>query len=339
MYLISPDKKQYKANLHCHSTNSDGRKTPEELREMYKRHGYSVLAITDHERPFDHSNLTDDEFLLLTGYEVYIRPSQNAVFDIYASEIHLNLFSRDPHNETYICYSRPYCKYIPMREHDGLVRAGSEKPREYTREYINEFIRTAKDNGYIVSYNHPYWSMESEADVLATEGCFSMEMVNYNSYLMNRLEHNGALYDKLLMAGKKIFCHGADDNHNRYPEGHPECDSFGGFTMIMADSLDYDSVFSAMENGEMYSSMGPVFKSVEYVDGHLHIECSPVSAIIVYRGAKQTERAVAPVGETITSADFDIDDGAKFIRISLVDAFGRWADTRGFMREELEENE
>ena len=26
IYLISPDKKQYKANLHCHSTLSDGKK-------------------------------------------------------------------------------------------------------------------------------------------------------------------------------------------------------------------------------------------------------------------------------------------------------------------------
>ena len=36
MYLISPLKKQYKANLHSHSTISDGKKTPEELKELYK---------------------------------------------------------------------------------------------------------------------------------------------------------------------------------------------------------------------------------------------------------------------------------------------------------------
>ena len=47
-YLISPDKKQYKANLHCHSVLSDGRKTPEELVEAYKSRGYGILAITDH---------------------------------------------------------------------------------------------------------------------------------------------------------------------------------------------------------------------------------------------------------------------------------------------------
>ena len=40
-YLIDPAKKQYKANLHCHSVLSDGHCTPEELKAMYKAHGYS----------------------------------------------------------------------------------------------------------------------------------------------------------------------------------------------------------------------------------------------------------------------------------------------------------
>ena len=46
--FISKDKKQFKANMHCHSTISDGKLTPEELKAAYKAQGYSVLAITDH---------------------------------------------------------------------------------------------------------------------------------------------------------------------------------------------------------------------------------------------------------------------------------------------------
>lgn len=335
MYLISPEKPQYKANLHCHSTLSDGSKTPEELKEMYKSHGYSVLAITDHERPYDHSAMTEDDFLMLTGYEAYIRPDRNADYDVYAPEIHLNLFAEDPSNMTYICYNRPYCKYIPQHEHNTLIRAGSEEPREYTREYVNKFILTARDNGYIVGYNHPYWSMESEADTLATEGCFSFEMVNYNSYVMNRLEHNGALYDKMLKSGMRIFCHAADDNHNRRPVGDPACDSFGAFTMIMAENLDYKTVFSAMEKGEMYSSMGPLFKSIEYSEGQLHIECSPVSVIIVYTGSKHPRCVYADGDEGMTSADIEVDGRAEYIRVSAIDRDGKWADTRGFTREEI----
>ncbi len=336
MYLINPAKPQFKANLHCHSNMSDGSCTPEELKEMYKRHGYSILAITDHELPCDHSAMTEEDFLMLTGYEAYIRMDKNAAYDVYSQkEAHLNLFARDPHNVSYVCYNKPYCKYIPHDKHDTLIKVGTEEQREYTPEYINRFIRTAKDNGYIVSYNHPCWSMTPETDVMAIDGCFSLEMINYNSYVTNRLEYNGALYDKLLLAGKKIYCHGVDDNHNRNPEGHPACDSFGGFTMIMADTLDYGSVFRAMESGNMYSSMGPEISCAEYSDRRLHIECSPASVIMVYVGSKNPHRVYAPAGDTVTSADITVDEGARYLRISVIDKDGNRADTRGFSREEL----
>ena len=65
-YLISPDQKQYKANLHCHSILSDGKLPPETLKEMYKAHGYDILAITDHERPHCHQQLADPDFMMIT---------------------------------------------------------------------------------------------------------------------------------------------------------------------------------------------------------------------------------------------------------------------------------
>ena len=37
------------ANLHSHSTHSDGVYTPEELVRIAKDEGYSALAITDHD--------------------------------------------------------------------------------------------------------------------------------------------------------------------------------------------------------------------------------------------------------------------------------------------------
>lgn len=40
--------KWYKANLHTHTTMSDGVRTPEETAAGYRRHGYQILAITDH---------------------------------------------------------------------------------------------------------------------------------------------------------------------------------------------------------------------------------------------------------------------------------------------------
>jgi DNA polymerase III alpha subunit len=80
--LISSDKKQYKANLHCHSVLSDGCRTPEELKEMYRSRGYDILAITDHERPFQHQSLAEKDFIMLTGYECYIRPDPAGKYNV-----------------------------------------------------------------------------------------------------------------------------------------------------------------------------------------------------------------------------------------------------------------
>ncbi len=336
-YLISPNRKQYKANLHCHSTLSDGKRTPESLKELYKSHGYDILAITDHERPRCHQNLSDPDFMMITGYECYIRPDRNGRCNPYSEEVHLNLLARDPQNTTMICCNEVYCKYL-IRDNamDEIVcRAGSERPREYTPEYIDEYIRTAKENGYIVAYNHPYWSMEDEASIIAHEGCFSMEICNYGSYMLNNLEYCGALYDKMLFKGNRIFCHGADDNHNDFPIDHPNNDSFGAFTMIMPETFTYDSVIEAMENGEMYASMGPLFREVSIEGDKLHVECSEVSHIFVYNGGKRPGRLHAAMGESLTSGDFVIDPNARYVRVSIRDAQGRWADTRGFFREEI----
>ncbi len=336
MYLISPFKKQYKANLHCHSVLSDGKKTPSELKERYKRRGYSILSITDHEVPKSHSYLSDEAFIAITGYETYVRPNPECIYDVYDKEIHINLFARESENEAIVCYNPKYCKYMPSEEKEKLKKVGSQREREYSVSYINELIKTARENGYIAAYNHPWWSQESEADIMKYEGFFSMEMCNYGSYQIGRLEYNAALYDKMLSCGKRIFCHSADDNHNTHPSDSPHCDSFGAFTMIMPESFTYASVIDAMEKGEMYSSMGPTFKEVSMDGNKIHIECSDVERIMVFTGSKAPKGLFAERGETINSADFEIDDRAKFVRVSVVDKYGNFADTRGFFRDELE---
>lgn len=336
MYLLSPHKKQFRANLHCHSTRSDGRLSPEELKQAYQNRGYQILAITDHEAPKNHTALSEENFLLLTGYEAYIRPDPHCGYNIFAPEIHLNLFARDPHNERIVCFNPYYCKYISEEEKDNLQKVGSQRVREYTVEYINEFIQTARDHGYLVSYNHPVWSMEAEERILAYEGIFSMELVNGSAMVENNLEYSGPLYQKMLQAGKRIFVHSSDDNHNKFPFHDPRCDSFVGATMILADTLQYDAVIGAMEAGEMYSTMGPTFSEVSFDGETVHVECSDVRVISCRFGScKKVLRVCAAEGETVCSADFKLHPKARYVQISIMDSRGRYADTRGYFRDEL----
>ena len=144
---IKKDQPQYKANLHCHSTVSDGKLTPAELKDAYKNHGYSILCITDHETPCDHTDLTDEDFLMLTGYEAYIRQTEGK-HDAYRSEVHINLFAKDPHNVAVVNYNPGYCHYVKDEAaREALVKVGSQEKREYTVEYINNFVKTARENG------------------------------------------------------------------------------------------------------------------------------------------------------------------------------------------------
>mgnify|MGYP000789433803 FL=1 len=60
-------KKWYKGNLHTHSTNSDGRLSPEEVIKLYREEGYDFLALTDHW--FMGEERQEENFLLLSGAE------------------------------------------------------------------------------------------------------------------------------------------------------------------------------------------------------------------------------------------------------------------------------
>ncbi len=57
-YLLPENGSFYKANLHCHSTVSDAKLTPEEIKKAYMEHGYSIVAYTDHDVLVPHNDLT-----------------------------------------------------------------------------------------------------------------------------------------------------------------------------------------------------------------------------------------------------------------------------------------
>ena len=48
MFLDMTGKKRLKAGFHTHTTNSDGRLSPDEAIALYGANGYDILALTDH---------------------------------------------------------------------------------------------------------------------------------------------------------------------------------------------------------------------------------------------------------------------------------------------------
>lgn len=336
--MILLHERQFKANLHAHSVLSDGRKTPEELKELYRSKGYSILAVTDHERPCDHSAMSEPDFLMLTGYEVYIRPDPEGRYNRYAPEVHLNLLAKNPHNTDLICPHRAYIKYVPEAEFENLHTCGPDTPRAYTTEYINRFIQIAKEDGYLVTYNHPVWSMEDPERIRSYDGIFSMEISNFTSEAERLPEYNGALYDWLLRSGKRWYAHAADDNHNAYPLDGPRGDSFGGMTYLCTDDgeLTYGGVIRALESGTFYASSGPQILSLEADGkGQVSVRTTPASSVVLMTGSKTPALALPETdGGFVTEASFSVPEQAPYFRIHLNGAGGGYADSRGYFRDE-----
>ncbi len=63
--------KWYKAALHTHTCGSDGGFLQEDIAKLYRKRGYNVLALTDHERSNDIRGLSGPGFLVINGIELH----------------------------------------------------------------------------------------------------------------------------------------------------------------------------------------------------------------------------------------------------------------------------
>ena len=182
-YLISDTLNSYKTNLHTHSTCSDGGLTPAEIKDHYKANGYSVLCITDHDVFIPHNDLTDEDFLMLNGYELEVNQPATEVSPITGNgkTCHMCLVATDPDMETPVCWHRE--KYIPAKAQPskGLVKFDPNVPdyvRVYSCEGVSDMMRLGRENGFFVTYNHPTWSCEDYSDYIGYENMHAMEIAN-----------------------------------------------------------------------------------------------------------------------------------------------------------------
>ena len=202
-------------------------------------------------------------------------------------------------------------------------------------EWNNHMIRRCRDKGFFVTYNHPNWSMENYAQYMGYNGMHAMEICNFGCVAVGYDDYNSVAYDDMLRGNKRIYCIATDDNHNHGDPATRRYDSFGGFTMIKADKLDYRTVTKALEDGHFYASMGPEIKALWYEDGMVHLECSPAEKIIFTVGQRRTRLIWTNEGEFVTEANFDINANDVYFRITVIDEKGRCADTNAYFYDDL----
>ena len=78
--LSAQSYRYYKAQMHCHSTNSDGELSPEQVVDEYRNRGYEILFLTDHNVMSDIAYLSTPAILCINSEELTFDKHMNGFF-------------------------------------------------------------------------------------------------------------------------------------------------------------------------------------------------------------------------------------------------------------------
>lgn len=164
-----------KGNLHCHTTESDGRFSPKEVVERYKAGGYDFLAITDHDRM---TIFETDELLLIPGVEIAMSRSK------LGESFHVIIL--------------------------GLEDIGSLD--ELKKMEIDDLLGNVLSRGGFAFIAHPYWSGLTTNDLLTIENLSAIEVFNSTCDNVGK-GYSTVYWDVLLSQGSDVKGLAVDDTH------------------------------------------------------------------------------------------------------------------------------
>ena len=329
-HLLPQVDRYFKANLHTHSTISDGKLTPEEVKEGYKALGYQILCLTDHNTIVNHSNMNEPDFLMLTGIEININAPNMTKID--GKTYHMILIAKEPDN---LWCPAKLRRWFPINEEYERKTQYGDLELQYSPDSINNMITKATEKGFLVMYNHPTWSCQTYEDYMGLEGLWGMELRNTECCMIGHNENNFRVYRDILRSGRLIFPLGTDDMHYRRSLGK-------SWIMVGANDLSYGSVIEALEKGNFYMSCGPEIKDISLDGNMLKVSCSDAQRISVETHGRMA-RAVCAEDEPLQEAEFNLeqyfskvaDDPNAFFYVTVTAPDGSYATTRPFYVKDL----
>lgn len=311
---VFPEEGQwFKGNLHMHTTLSDGRVSPSEAIERYRKNGYDFIAITDHRCPgitvepgedgyFGAETVEAGNMLLLSGVE-WDTGGANTDLPGDTSCAHI------------LGIGMTSC---PEQDIRPLQKNRHPKPQE--------IIETIRRDGGIAILAHPSWSVMDPSAIRDMKGLTAAEIFNG----VSTIPWNGARGDSSAWFdiwathyGIRMPAVAGDDAHGYDGD---ECQSF---TMVKAASLTRNDIIHALETGSFYASQGPKFleAAIDSEKGILHIESSTdAMTMVTYSNHIWTKnRVMSLVGNH--AADYEIEPGETYVRVEIIDNYGKKAYT------------
>ena len=279
-----------------------------------------------------HKELCDEDFVALHGYEVAIKRDLNKHTALFMPVYHLNLLAVDQDNLTMPRFykenpSMPGNARAWAQEHGVYDENDVIDTVEYDVAWLNDYIKAVTDAGFLVTYNHPQWSLQGPKDYLGLRGLHAIEAINGGCRFLN--DNTAFHYEQLLRAGADLIPNGGDDNHNVWDIGH-------AWTMIKAKELSYAALMDAYKRGDCYATEGPEFRELYIEDGEIVIKTSPVvSVVLLSEGRGCNVKASANADVTEVRFPYRPDQYGRYFRFELKDERGRRAYSRGYLTEKI----
>lgn len=330
--LIPEAGRFYKVNLHAHTTVSDGKQTPEEVKATFKAHGYDAVCFTDHEVLIGHEDLCDDEFVALHGYEVAIKKDVHQRTALFMPVYHFNMIAEKQDTRKMPRFYKENPSF-PGNAKEWTEKYGIYDESEiidevvYDKEWISDYLKAVRDGGFLITYNHPQWSLQTAFDYIGLEGLHAVEVINGGCVPMN--DNTSLPFEQMLRAGMNVVPVAGEDNHAASSCGRV-------WTMIKAKALTYDALIEGYKAGDCYASEGPSILSLTIEDGEIVIKTSPAYAVTLFSEGRYTPIKRSNNNDiTETRFPYTPENYGTYFRFEVRDATGRKAFSRAYYTDEI----
>lgn len=288
----------FRGNLHTHSTESDGRKTPAQVCSVYRRRGYDFISLTDH-------------FLEKHGFPITdTRPYRGDGFTtILGAELHAPRTS----------LGDPW--------HILAVGLPSDFVPTSARETGPRLARRASEAGAYVAVAHAAWYDLTDRDVRSVSAAKAIEIFNTTCHEANGKGDSTGYLDRLLSQGHRYQAVATDDAH--FVE--TRVDHCRNWVNVRSRALAPEPLLAALHAGHFYSSQGPEIldMKVRWRSKKLSIRTTPVRSVRV--SGQGSKAGSLNADRDITEAEFDISRvRGGYARVTLTDKRGRKAWTNPF---------
>ena len=307
----------YKGNLHCHSTNSDGRSAPVDVARYYRAIGMDFITLSDHNR--------------LTPVEEYAGALSPG------------------------CVGIPCCEYTGNRSaHVIAVDVDCDiSPGEALRDadvpaILRDGVEKTIAAGGVPVLCHPCWNWTFDHEtILGLTGVRHFEVFNAapdcNSYPAGGRSAPEVIWDSVLSEGVRLFGVATDDAHqhgsaqdggrplNHLPLGGR------GWIVVKASELSRRAIRAAFESGHFYASTGVELAQYHVTPEAVAIRAHPwsherVTTEFIGRGGELLDRQVG------LEAVYPFTGNETYVRARLADSGGCFAFTQPVYPEALQDD-